>query len=152
MYTFSVQFNFPQAKSDLIACMNIFLERLNPIQALLDRIQDCPAAALTTANRVQESLKRLLEVTEQDQIKVAFVGSTSNGKSTIINVLLRQKVLLVGKGSTTKCCCTIVGVPPDQLEHEHAYADGYVKTRNSQKMKLTVSVLESVIALYVGIA
>ena len=133
-----MQFNFTPAKKNLIACMNIFLEHLNPIQAFIDQIQDCPATALTTANHVRASLKRLVEATEQDQMKVAFLGSTSNGKSTVLNALLKDKVLLVGKGSTTKCFCTITGVPPDQLQHD--YADGYVKTRDSKEMKLTVSV------------
>lgn len=133
-----MQLNFTPAKKNLVACMNIFLEHLNPIQAFLDQIQDCPATALTTANHVRASLKRLVAATEQDQMKVAFLGSTSNGKSTVLNALLRAKVLLVGKGSTTKCFCTITGVPPDQLQDDHA--DGYVMTRDSQEMKLTVSV------------
>ena len=106
-----MQFNFTPAKKNLVACMNIFLERLNPIQSFLGQIQDCPATALTTANHVRASLKRLVEATEQDQMKVAFLGSTSNGKSTVLNALLRDKVLLVGKGSTTKCFCTITCVP-----------------------------------------
>ena len=133
-----MQFNFTSAKKYLVDCMNIFLEHLNPIRAFLDQIQGCPATALSTANRVRASLKRLVEATEQDQMKVVFLGSTSNGKSTVLNALLRDKVLFVGKGSTTKCFCTITGVPPDQLRDDHA--DGYVKTRDSQEMKLTVSV------------
>ena len=118
--------------------MNIFLEHLTPIQAFLDQIEDYPATALTTANHVRASLKTLVEATEHDQMKVAFLGSTSNGKSTVLNALLRDKVLLVGKGSTTKCFCTITCVPPDQLQDD--YADGYGKTRDSKEMKLTVSV------------
>ena len=138
MCALSMQFNFPKAKSDLVACMSVFLEHLNPIQAFLDQIQDCPAPAFTTVNHIRESLERLVEATEQDQMKVVFLGSTSNGKSTIINALLREKVLLVGKGSTTKCICTITGVPLNRLQCDHA--DGYVKTRDSQKIKLKVSV------------
>ena len=117
--------------------MNVFLEHLNSIEDFPDQIQGWPAAALTTVNHVRASLKRLVEATEQDQMKVAFLGSTSNGKSTVLNALLRDKVLVVGKGSTTKCFCTITGVPPDQLRDDHK--DGYAKTRDSQEMKLTVS-------------
>ena len=132
-----MQLNFPQTKNDLVACMNVLLEHLSPIQAFLDQIQDCPAATLTTASHIRESLQRMVEATKQDQMKVVFLGSTSNGKSTILNALLKEKVLLIGKGSTTKCFCAITGVPPSQLQHDHA--DGYVKTRDSQEMKLTVS-------------
>ena len=132
-----MQFNFPQAKNDLVAYMKVFLEHLSPIQAFLDQIQDCPAAILTTASHIRESLQRMVEATKQDQMKVVFLGSTSNGKSTILNALLKEKVLLIGKGSITPCFCTITGVPPSHLQHD--YADGYVKTRGSQEMKLTVS-------------
>ena len=120
VHPFPVQCNFPQAKTDLVTCMNVFLELLNSIKAFLDQIQGCP-------DHVRASLKRLVKATGQDQMKVAFLGSTSNGKSTVLNALLRDKVLLVGKGSTTKCFCTITGVPPDQLRDDHA--DGYVKTK-----------------------
>ena len=68
-----MQFNFTPAKKNLIACMNIFLEHLNPIPAFLDQIEDCPATALTTANHVRASLNRLVEATQQDQMKVAFL-------------------------------------------------------------------------------
>ena len=76
----------------------------------------------------------MVEAIKQEQMKVAFLGSTSNGKSTIVNALIKKKVLPVGKGSTTSCFCTITGVPPGQ----ECSADGYVKTGGLQKKNLLV--------------
>ena len=78
----------------------------------------------------------MVDVTNQEQMKVAFLGNTSNGKSTIVNALIKKKVLPVGDGSTTSCFCTITGVPPGQ----DGGADGYVKTGGLQKKNLLVGV------------
>ena len=59
---------------------------------------------LSTA-RVAEILK----VVERSEMKVVFFGRTSNGKSTVINALLKSKVLPSGFGSTTKGICYIRG-------------------------------------------
>ena len=79
----------------------------------------------------------MVDATKQEQMKVAFLGSTSNGKSTIVNALIKKKVLPVGDGSTTSCFCTITGVPPGQ----EGSADGYVKTGGLQKKNLLVGIL-----------
>ena len=42
-------------------------------------------------------------------MKVPFLGRTSNGKSTVINALLHDKVLPSGIGGTTHCFCSVVG-------------------------------------------
>lgn len=47
-------------------------------------------------------------------IQVVFFGRTSNGKSTVINSLLQDKVLPSGIGHTTNCFCSVVGVNDDQ--------------------------------------
>lgn len=36
-------------------------------------------------------------------MKVAFFGRTSNGKSSVINAMLRDKILPSGIGHTTNC-------------------------------------------------
>ena len=59
---------------------------------------------LSTA-RVAEILK----VVKRSEMKVVFFGRTSNGKSTVINALLKSKVLPSGSGSTTKGICYIRG-------------------------------------------
>ena len=42
-------------------------------------------------------------------MKVAFFGRTSNGKSTVINALLHNKVLPAGIGHTTNCFISVIG-------------------------------------------
>ena len=39
----------------------------------------------------------------RDQMKVVFFGRTSNGKSTVINALLQNRVLPMSIGHTTNC-------------------------------------------------
>ena len=41
------------------------------------------------------------DVVSRRQLKVAFFGRTSSGKSTVINALLGEKVLPMGLGHTT---------------------------------------------------
>lgn len=57
-------------------------------------------------------------------MKVAFFGRTSNGKSTAINALLRDKVLPAGIGHTTNCFCSVIGAEGEE---------GYVLSPDSQE-------------------
>ena len=41
-------------------------------------------------------VSRISEVLSRDQIKMAFFGRTSNGKSTTINAMLQDKILPTG--------------------------------------------------------
>ena len=52
----------------------------------------------------------ITEVITRDTFKVAFLGRTSNGKSTVINALLSDKVLPTGIGHTTNCFVAVTGV------------------------------------------
>ncbi|XP_053950180.1 transmembrane GTPase Marf [Anastrepha ludens] len=49
------------------------------------------------------------EVLTRDHMKVAFFGRTSNGKSSVINAMLREKILPSGIGHTTNCFCQVEG-------------------------------------------
>ena len=42
-------------------------------------------------------------------MKVVFFGRTSNGKSTVINAMLREKILPTGIGHTTHCFLQVEG-------------------------------------------
>lgn len=42
-------------------------------------------------------------------MKVAFFGRTSNGKSSVINAMLRDKILPSGIGHTTNCFLQVEG-------------------------------------------
>ena len=50
------------------------------------------------------------EILRRNQIKVAFFGRTSNGKSTTINAMLQDKILPMGMGHTTNCFLSVHGV------------------------------------------
>lgn len=56
-----------------------------------------------------ERVDGIKNVLARDHMKVAFFGRTSNGKSTVINALLQDKVLPTGIGHTTNCFCSVVG-------------------------------------------
>ena len=51
----------------------------------------------------------ILRLLKRSEMKVVFFGRTSNGKSTVINALLKSMVLPFGAGSTTTAICYIRG-------------------------------------------
>ncbi|KAG9509656.1 Transmembrane GTPase Marf, partial [Fragariocoptes setiger] len=68
-----------------------------------------------------ENLKKLCnkvtairDVLSRDQMKVAFFGRTSNGKSSVINAILHDKILPTGIGHTTNCFLQIQGNKEDE--------------------------------------
>lgn len=76
-------------------------------------------------------INNIREVLARDHMKVAFFGRTSNGKSSVINAMLRDKILPSGIGHTTNCFCQVEGVDgPD------AYL---VKEGSEEKLNVTVS-------------
>ncbi|XP_055546800.1 transmembrane GTPase Marf isoform X2 [Wyeomyia smithii] len=69
------------------------------------------------------------EVLARDHMKVAFFGRTSNGKSSVINAMLKDKILPSGIGHTTNCFCQVEGVDGD---------DAYlVKEGSDEKLNVT---------------
>ena len=59
---------------------------------------------LYICNRVVDyraQVTSIKEVIKRRQLKVAFFGRTSSGKSTVINALLGEKILPTGLGHTT---------------------------------------------------
>lgn len=50
-----------------------------------------------------EKVHGIRDVLSRDHMKVAFFGRTSNGKSSVINAMLRDKILPSGIGHTTNC-------------------------------------------------
>lgn len=54
------------------------------------------------------------EVLKRDHMKVAFFGRTSNGKSTVINAMLSERILPAGIGHTTNCFLSVVGAESNE--------------------------------------
>lgn len=73
---------------------------------------DPEVASATTVERVggyTAKVNGIRDVLTRDHMKVAFFGRTSNGKSTVINAMLRDKVLPSGIGHTTNCFLQVEG-------------------------------------------
>ncbi|KAK7576456.1 hypothetical protein V9T40_012742 [Parthenolecanium corni] len=54
-------------------------------------------------------VKGIRDVLSRDHMKVAFFGRTSSGKSSVINAMLRDKILPSGIGHTTNCFLQVEG-------------------------------------------
>ena len=67
---------------------------------------------------------RIKEQLNEKRLKIVFFGRTSNGKSSLINAMLRENVLPVGIGHTTNCFCRLIGTNE---------SEGYLTTPNSQE-------------------
>lgn len=74
-------------------------------------------------------------------MKVAFFGRTSNGKSSVINAMLREKILPSGIGHTTNCFCQVEGI-----DGQEAYL---VKEGSDEKLNVTVMFLKSFTTIWV---
>ncbi|XP_056149921.1 mitofusin-1 [Lampris incognitus] len=59
-------------------------------------------------------LATIREVLLRRHMKVAFFGRTSNGKSTVINAMLRDRVLPTGIGHTTNCFLRVEGTDGEE--------------------------------------
>lgn len=54
-------------------------------------------------------VRAIRDVLTRDHMKVAFFGRTSNGKSSVINAMLCEKILPSGIGHTTNCFLQVEG-------------------------------------------
>uniref|UniRef100_A0A8C5NHA1 Dynamin-type G domain-containing protein n=1 Tax=Gouania willdenowi TaxID=441366 RepID=A0A8C5NHA1_GOUWI len=79
------------------------------------------------------------EVLARRHMKVAFFGRTSNGKSTVINAMLRDRVLPSGIGHTTNCFLSVEGTDEDKA---------YLKTEGSEEEKSVKTVNQLAHALH----
>ncbi|XP_063056827.1 mitofusin-1-like isoform X2 [Engraulis encrasicolus] len=72
------------------------------------------------------------EVLARRHMKVAFFGRTSNGKSTVINAMLRDRVLPSGIGHTTNCFLSVEGTDQEKayLKTEGSEEEQSIKTVN----------------------
>ncbi|BHF70970.1 Mitofusin-2 [Sparganum proliferum] len=61
-----------------------------------------------------DRVKHIQEIIARNQMKCAFFGRTSNGKSTVINAMLGSRILPAGIGHTTSCFVQIEGTDKTQ--------------------------------------
>ncbi|XP_036971120.1 mitofusin-1b isoform X1 [Acanthopagrus latus] len=86
-----------------------------------------------------DKLAVIKEVLARRHMKVAFFGRTSNGKSTVVNAMLRDRVLPSGIGHTTNCFLSVEGTDEDKA---------YLKTEGSDEEKSIKTVNQLAHALH----
>lgn len=86
-----------------------------------------------------DKLAVIKEVLARRNMKVAFFGRTSNGKSTVVNAMLRDRVLPSGIGHTTNCFLSVEGTDEDKA---------YLKTEGSDEEKSIKTVNQLAHALH----
>ncbi|XP_060810759.1 transmembrane GTPase Marf [Amyelois transitella] len=69
---------------------------------------------VATVEAYVNKVQAIREVLKRDHMKVAFFGRTSNGKSTVINAMLHDKILPSGIGHTTNCFLQVEGSDTDE--------------------------------------
>ncbi|KAG7306983.1 hypothetical protein JYU34_007106 [Plutella xylostella] len=72
------------------------------------------AQDVTNVEGFVDKVQAIREVLKRDHMKVAFFGRTSNGKSTVINAMLHDKILPSGIGHTTNCFLQVEGSDTDE--------------------------------------
>ncbi|XP_075878867.1 mitofusin-1b [Nelusetta ayraudi] len=121
--------NYVQETSQFVAetCRNEALENIAS--------QDQRTEIQTYADK----LSVIKEVLARRHMKVAFFGRTSNGKSTVVNAMLRDRVLPSGIGHTTNCFLSVEGTDEDKA---------YLKTEGSDEEKSIKTVNQLAHALH----
>ncbi len=113
---------FSKAKEDIANIFSLLHDRLREsceFVSVIHKGAECkPVKALI------ERTEGIMEMLKRDHMKVVFFGHSSNGKSTVINSLLGERLLPSGLGHTTSCFCSVMGV--DEL-------DGYLIHPNSKE-------------------
>ncbi|XP_063772374.1 mitofusin-1 [Pseudophryne corroboree] len=113
--------HFVQAKKAITSIFDQLVEFVNDGVTFVEETYCNPELKqITTEDDLKEiqSFKRKLagigEVLSRRQMKVAFFGRTSSGKSTVINSMLWDKVLPSGIGHTTNCFLSVEGTEGDK--------------------------------------
>ncbi|XP_067947708.1 mitofusin-2-like [Watersipora subatra] len=101
-----------------------------------DRIMD--GVGKSSISKYSGKVSGIRDVLARDLMKVVFFGRTSNGKSTVINSMLRSKLLPSGIGHTTHCFVQVEGT--DSTE-------GFMLLEGSEERRPVASLKELASAL-----
>uniref|UniRef100_A0A3Q3MTP3 Dynamin-type G domain-containing protein n=1 Tax=Mastacembelus armatus TaxID=205130 RepID=A0A3Q3MTP3_9TELE len=112
---------FVVAKRSITSTFDQLLDFVKDGSAFVDeawRSDDLGQVAVEEQSLEMQSCATILstirEVLLRRHMKVAFFGRTSNGKSTVINAMLRDRVLPSGIGHTTNCFLSVEGTDGDE--------------------------------------
>ncbi|XP_076009427.1 mitofusin-1b [Genypterus blacodes] len=136
---FSPLKHFVVAKKKIV---EVFEKLLDYVKETSEFVEDtCENKALKNISSQDQKLEIqayadklviIKEVLARRHMKVAFFGRTSNGKSTVINAMLRDRVLPSGIGHTTNCFLSVEGTDEDKafLKTEGSEEEKSIKTVN----------------------
>uniref|UniRef100_A0A8C9S8H8 Mitofusin 1b n=1 Tax=Scleropages formosus TaxID=113540 RepID=A0A8C9S8H8_SCLFO len=131
--------HFVLAKKKIVAVFENLLEYVKEGSEFVERTCENEGFQQIACRKQQEEmqvftkkLEVIKEVLARRHMKVAFFGRTSNGKSTVINAMLRDRVLPSGIGHTTNCFLSVEGTDDDKayLMTEGSEEEKSVKTVN----------------------
>uniref|UniRef100_A0A8C9VFP8 Mitofusin 1 n=1 Tax=Scleropages formosus TaxID=113540 RepID=A0A8C9VFP8_SCLFO len=109
-------------------------------EASMDEGDVSPLRRFVVAKKKISALfDELPEVLSRRQMKVAFFGRTSNGKSMVINAMLWDRVLPTGIGHTTNCFLSVEGTDQERA---------YLMTEGSEEQKSVKTVNQLAHALH----
>lgn len=86
----------------------VYMKKIEEEQHIIDKEQ------VNQTDTFKAKVLAIKDVLARDHMKVAFFGRTSNGKSSVINAMLRDKILPSGIGHTTNCFLQVEGSPTDE--------------------------------------
>uniref|UniRef100_A0A668RS89 Dynamin-type G domain-containing protein n=2 Tax=Oreochromis aureus TaxID=47969 RepID=A0A668RS89_OREAU len=112
---------FVIAKHSITSIFDQLLDFVKDGSAFVDeawRSEDLGPVAVEEQSLEMQScaikLTTIRDVLLRRHMKVAFFGRTSNGKSTVINAMLKDRVLPSGIGHTTNCFLSVEGTDEDE--------------------------------------
>ncbi|UJR28761.1 hypothetical protein I4U23_009987 [Adineta vaga] len=122
---------FTHAKTTITDIFKNIALYVNDSNKFLDEVSKSERNLITNEKhkdiqQLKEKVNRILTIISRDHMKVVFFGRTSNGKSTTVNAMLRERILPVGMGHTTNCFLQIEGTDK---------AEPYVLTPGSDEPK-----------------
>ncbi|XP_060564780.1 mitofusin-1-like isoform X2 [Ruditapes philippinarum] len=137
---------FGQAKKNINEIYKDVLDFLSEAETFVEGIE---TSRYLEGVQCQEHVKQcrervcsIMEVLSRDHMKVVFFGRTSNGKSTTINAMLREKILPTGIGHTTNCFLQVEG--SDSHEGYLLTEEEPDKPKSVQSIKQLASALSNV--------
>lgn len=106
---------FSDAKRKIQEVFEQIKEQVEAVQTFIEHVITVDTDHVLAPDKIKDLKELVVKVTgvndilARDQMKVAFFGRTSNGKSTCINAMLWDKVLPSGIGHTTSCFLAVEG-------------------------------------------
>ncbi|XP_062613213.1 mitofusin-2-like [Saccostrea cucullata] len=118
---------FAEAKKSINDVFQDIADYVRESQVFLKELPEkCQCESAKQVNEFGNMINGIIEVLTRNHMKVVFFGRTSNGKSTTINAMLRNKIMPSGIGHTTHCFIQVEGCES---------SEGFLLTEDSDQQK-----------------